>query len=101
MGGVQEAPSFTQPAAIVAVAASGVMISFLQVFHRGFQSGNEFLGRAVLCVRRTILIKPMAGSAKIAIDAFALGIVVATGVAAIREIDVSFDKPARVLKQLY
>ena len=75
---MQKASSFTQPAAIVAVATSIVMISCLQVVHRNLQRGNEFLGRAVLCVGSTVLVKPLASHAKIAIDAFAGGIVVTT-----------------------
>ncbi len=100
MAAVQETSSFTQPAAIVAVASSFVTISCLQVVHRNLQCGNEFLDRAVLCVRSTILVKPLASHAKTAIDAFAGGIVVVTRMAAIREVDVSSDKPARVLEQL-
>jgi len=98
---VQKASRFTQPAAIVAVATSFVMISRLQVVHRNLQRGNEFLGRAVLCVRSTILVKPLAGRTKSTVNAFAFGIVVTTRMAAICEVDVSFDKPAGVLEQLY
>ena len=96
---MQKTPCFTQPAAVVAVAASVMMISCLQVLYRSLQCGNEFLDRSTRCIRSTILVKPLASRAEIAINAFAVGIVVTTRVVAIREVDVSFDKPARVLEQ--
>src|SRR5210317_556461 len=93
-------PGLAQPAAGLAVTTFLVLVRVPQVLDGRLQRVSELLDGRLVQRARSMLVQPVACAAELAFRAFLNESVVVAAVTTIREIDVAFENPARILEQV-